>query len=216
MTWAEYLRTWGQEWQAKLDLVTRESSAAIEHAIAAGGTQIAYYRASALEFIENLKQVEVDLRAMATVLTTYTGPDRDAWVKLLNQYIGIHRNLTAGVMQGATLAPEPAAAPSVQGREFGIAPAAAVVVGGLTLSVSAVAFSVAFLPYSQSLREQVALHRADLDARVAASKEGRSLAPSTLPPAPDEGPSTTVILASVGVLLTTAAAGYVVFAHNRR
>ena len=85
------------------------------------------------------------------------------------------------------------ARPATEG--LGVAPV--LIVGGLVIGVAAIAWSVAAYEYAVNLREQTALADKELVARVDASREGRTLAPSTLPP--PEDPKKTA--AGVGLLL---------------
>jgi hypothetical protein len=61
-------------------------------------------------------------------------------------------------------------------------PPVMLVAAGATLGLGGIAWAVAAYQYAVHLREQTALLERELVARVAASKEGRSLAPSTLAP----------------------------------
>jgi hypothetical protein len=61
-------------------------------------------------------------------------------------------------------------------------PPVLLVVAGLGLGIGAIAWAVAAYQYAVHLREQTALLEKELRARVEASKEGRTLAPSTLTP----------------------------------
>jgi hypothetical protein len=53
---------------------------------------------------------------------------------------------------------------------------------GLAVGTAATAWAAATWQYATNLREQTALAARELDARVEASREGRALQPSTLPP----------------------------------
>ena len=67
--------------------------------------------------------------------------------------------------------------------EIGVAPVVVgVVVGGVVIGVAGIAWSIAAYEYAVNLREQTALAERELDARVEASREGRTLQPSTVPP----------------------------------
>ncbi len=68
--------------------------------------------------------------------------------------------------------------------QVGIAPV--LIVAGVVLGVAAIAWAVAAYEYSKNLREQTALADRELSARVEASREGRTLQPTTLPE-PDKG-----------------------------
>ena len=79
---------------------------------------------------------------------------------------------------------EPGDALVVEGTVAGVQAAAAAGFG-LVVGVAAIAWSVAAYEYALNLREQTALSDRELVARIDASKEGRSLQPSTLPPPED-------------------------------
>lgn len=207
MTWAEYLRTWGEEWANRAEVALQDAGPSIRHALEQRGAALDYYKQRVLGYIELLQQAEVELVAYRTLLDQYQGPDKAAWVQSYNTLVGLHRNLSAGVLGGMTNAPEGDAASAVQGRlEVGAVPV--VVIGAVAFSIGAVAFAVAFYPYAQSLLEQVRLQRADLAARVEASREGRTLQPPTVPD-PNTGPDLKT-LAGAGLLLV--AAGLTVYA----
>ena len=61
----------------------------------------------------------------------------------------------------------------------GVAPA--LVVGGLAITAMGLAWAFAAHEYAVNLQEQTQLAERELDARVAASQQGRALPPSTLP-----------------------------------
>jgi len=63
------------------------------------------------------------------------------------------------------------------------------IVGGLAISAAAAAWAVPGYQYAVNLREQTVLASKELDARIAASKDGRTLQPTTLPPPPAPMPS---------------------------
>ena len=79
--------------------------------------------------------------------------------------------LVAGVMADAQSA-------SDSDDEFEGAPI--LVVGGMVLGIAGIAWAVAAYEYAVHLREQTALLEKELVARVEASREGRTLPPSTL------------------------------------
>lgn len=71
-------------------------------------------------------------------------------------------------------------------REVGIAPAVVLVVGFIGLSIAGVAWAVWGYEEAKALRDRTQLERDELIARDAASREGRTLPDSTLPPGPAE------------------------------
>lgn len=103
-----------------------------------------------------------------------TEADRAAYA----QYVEFERrwhDLAAGLYADAQVAPAIGVAPIVVG----------LVVGGVVLTLAAIAWSVVAYEYAVNLREQTALADRDLTARIEASREGRTLPPTTLPPPPD-------------------------------
>jgi LysM repeat protein len=58
------------------------------------------------------------------------------------------------------------------------------IVAGVGVGVAAIAWAVASYEHAANLRDQTALFREDLAARVAASEQGRALQPATVPQAP--------------------------------
>lgn len=89
-------------------------------------------------------------------------------------------DLAAGFYADTTPAPAPGVAPS---PAVGVAPAV-LVVGGLAVGAVGVSWAIAAYQYAVNLREQTALAERELDARVEASRDGRPLQTSTLPPPP--------------------------------
>jgi hypothetical protein len=92
-----------------------------------------------------------------------------------------YHDLAAGFYGDATPAPSGATAPA---PSTGAAPAV-LIIGGLAVGAVGVAWAVAAYQYAVNLREQTALAERELDARVEASREGRPLQASTLPPPPN-------------------------------
>lgn len=67
--------------------------------------------------------------------------------------------------------------------EVGVAPVV-IVVGAIAVTVVGVAWAIAATSCAENLREQTAIAERELDARVEASREGRTLQPTTLPTPP--------------------------------
>jgi len=87
---------------------------------------------------------------------------------------------------GDVAIPAPAQQPeatSVEGVVIGAFPVA-LVVWGVAVTVVGVAFAIAATAGTTALRDWVDLQHADLEARVSASREGRTLQPPTVPPPP--------------------------------
>lgn len=75
------------------------------------------------------------------------------------------------------------------------------VVGGIAVGAAAAAWAVPGYQYAVNLREQTVLASKELDARVVASKEGRTLQPTTLPAPPALMPSPLDATKGMGSLL---------------
>jgi hypothetical protein len=68
---------------------------------------------------------------------------------------------------------------------IGVAPiAVGIIVAGVVVGVAGIAWSVAAYEYAVNLREHTALLENELNARVEASRAGRTLQPSGVPPVP--------------------------------
>ena len=90
------------------------------------------------------------------------------------------------------------------------------VVAGVVLGVAAIAWAVAAYQYAKNLREQTALADRELSARVEASKEGRTLQPTTLPePEKKDGGGLGWLLVGGLVLAAGAAAAPVLMKRAR-
>lgn len=63
-----------------------------------------------------------------------------------------------------------------------------IALGVIAVGIAGASWAVASNQYAKNLRDQTALMKEDLEARVAASKEGRSIPKSNLPPLPSGGP----------------------------
>lgn len=113
--------------------------------------------------------------------------------------------LAAGVYSEAQSAKKPA---------VGAAPV--LVVAGVALGVAAIAWAVAAYQYARNLREQTALAHQELSARVEASKEGRTLAPSTLPAPPSKKDGGGLGWLLVGGLVLAAGAAAAPVLLNKR
>lgn len=122
--------------------------------------------------------------------TKVAAADRERLVALETRYA----LLTAGLYADA----RPAS--PVQGVPVGV------VIGGLVIGVAGIAWAVAALQYAVNLRERTALLDKELDARVLASREGRELAPSSLPAAGPDLKRTGWMLVGALALVTVGVA----------
>lgn len=167
-TWTEIKESWSGGWKALQAESIRLYEAAIRRSPAS-------YADRVKAFLAELAQARAHLDSMRAKVPN---PPRTAQeARILTNYVALEnrwRDLAAGFWSDA----EPA-------REgVGIAPV--LIVGGVVVGVAAVAWAVAANQYCVNLREQTALADRELIARVDASKEGRTLAPSTLPPPPPD------------------------------
>jgi len=93
--------------------------------------------------------------------------------------------------------------------ELGFMPV--LIVLGLAIGISATAWAAGAWQYATNLREQTALAARELEARVAASRDGRVLQPSTLPLPPEPALTSTTGGAGkwlLGGLLMAAGVAY--------
>lgn len=117
------------------------------------------------EIRRNLAQIEVMLPSR--------GADADALRTSFDAYVRRYNSLALGVARDSQ-AETPGALP----RTFGWAPV--LVVAGVALGVSAVAWAVVAYEEALATRDETALMLADLRERAAASREGRTLQASTV------------------------------------
>ena len=165
-TWAAIKSRWSDGWKA----LQAEALATHQAAIQAAPSR---FSEVVQRFVGELTQTEALLQRLRRELpsppTTFEEQHLEVqWVALNARY----HELAAGYYAEV----EPAE------QSVGAAP---LVVAGLVVGVAAIAWSIAAYEYAVNLREQTALAVRELEARVAASDQGRVLPPSTLPqPAP--------------------------------
>lgn len=168
MTWDDVKSSWSDGWSYLWNETRRSLSSLIEANPSA-------YQGQAEAFLRELTLARTNLDAMKPLLKPSTSSPQDK--ALLEQYLRLehrYQELAAGFYAEA----QPAQKPSL-----GWLPV--LVVGGLAISAAAAAWAVPGYQYAVNLREQTSLAVKELEARVTASKEGRTLQPSTLPPPPD-------------------------------
>lgn len=172
MSWAELKASWSAQWRAFADRATASLARAIDLDPAATAHRV-------VAFVTALGTSRASLDRIAAKLPN--PPRTDADRAAIARYQDLERrwhDLAAGLYADATPAARtPGAPPAV-----GVAPA--LVVGGLALTAVGVAWAIAAYEYAVNLQQQTELAELELVARVDASREGRALAPSTLPPAP--------------------------------
>ena len=177
------------------------------------------YRTPAQKFHDTLLAVRTRLDGMRAWMTAnptrVTVDDRTRYLAIQTQY----NALAAGFYAGATAADgKPAVVTPLQYTPVvGVAPAVVVVivigVAVVAVAIAAVAWAIATQPYADSLLVQANTAQRELEARDAASRDGRTLQPSTLPQPKDGGPGLLdtfknlplpVLMPAVGGLLLVA------------
>jgi hypothetical protein len=190
-SWSDVKGAWSSGWKALSDQATRAYSAAIQSNPAVYGEKAKAFLAALTTSRETLDRIHAKLPNPPV-----TEADRAAWLKY-QELDRRYNDLAAGFYSDARPA-EPAT---------GIAPLVVVVVGAVAVGVAGTAWAVAAYEYAVNLQDQTALAERELDARVEASREGRSLQPSTLPPPPTpEGAAKGIGWLLVGGLVLTAGA----------
>lgn len=166
-TWTQIKAAWSAGWSA----LQAESMKLYEAAIRADPTG---YLATVEAFLSELGQARTNLDAIKAKLPNppVTPEDHALQAKYKALEVRYH-DLAAGFYADAQ--------PATEG--MGIAPV--LVVGGLVVGVAAIAWAVAAYEYTVNLREQTAVADKELDARIEAGRQGRTLQPTTVPPPPD-------------------------------
>ena len=174
-TWADIKAAWSSSWKA----LSAQATAAYASAARLDPTGTL---AKVQAFVQALTDSRAALDRIAAKLPNppVTEADRQAHANYQAMERRYHE-LAAGFYGDATPAPGGATAPV---PSTGAAPAV-LIIGGLAVGAVGVAWAVAAYQYAVNLREQTALAERELDARVEASREGRPLQASTLPPPPN-------------------------------
>ena len=164
--WTSIKAAWGQGWKALNDQALRAYKAAIE----ADPTQ---FLAKIQGFMGSLDEAKANLQRFRARLPAQ--PRTEAERKLIAIHDKLNQryhDLAAGFYADAYPTDQPST---------GVVPLVVIVVAGIALGVAAVAWAVAAHEYAVNLREQTALADRELEARVKASEQGRTLQPTTLP-----------------------------------
>jgi hypothetical protein len=164
--WTTIKAAWDQGWKALNEQAVRAYGAAIE----ADPTR---FLATIQEFMTALDESRANLaRFRARLPAQPTTESERKLVAIHDKLNQRYHDLAAGFYSDAHPADQPAT---------GAIPLVVIVVAGIALGVAAVAWAVAAHEYAVNLREQTALADRELAARVEASKQGRTLQPTTLP-----------------------------------
>ena len=135
-----------------------------------------------------LVQSRANLDRIRAALPPGPSPEREAYLAMEARY----QDLAAGFYS------------DVEPVKAGVGVVPVVIAAGLAVGLGAATWSFAGYEYAVNLREQTALAAQELEARVEASKEGRTLQPTTLPPQ-GEGGLKLGMLAAGGVLVIAVA-----------
>ena len=171
MTWADVEKAWGDLWESTATgwkLLYQEATAAYADLVQAepekAAQQVEAYLAELAEARKNLDAIQAKLPNPPQTA------EEQALVQQYQEMEKRYHELAAGFYTDT--------APLNQ-TQTGIVPILAV--AGLAVGVGAASWSFAAYEYAANLREQTALASKELDARVEASKEGRTLQASTVP-----------------------------------
>ena len=197
MTWEELKLSFLTGIQASYDAVY----ARVEEAVAAKPSS---FEAKVRAFLTLLRECKANLERIAAQLPAL--PKNDAAKALIRRYQdmkALYDALVAGIALNAT-----------GELELGVVPV--VVVGTVALSAAGVAWAVAAYEYAAGLRDETALMATELEARVQAMKDGKTLQTSTLTstPAPQgNGAPLGLVLVGLGVL---GGAAFFTFKRTKR
>lgn len=197
MTWEELKLSFLTGIQASYDAVY----ARVEEAVAAKPSS---FEAKVRAFLTLLRECKVNLERIAAQLPSL--PKNDAAKALIRRYQdmkALYDALVAGIALNAT-----------GELELGTVPL--VVVGTVALSAAGVAWAIAAYEYAAGLRDETALMATELEARVQAMKDGKTLPPSTLaaPEKTDSGGAPLgLVLVGLGVL---GGAAFFTFKRTKR
>ena len=197
MTWEELKLSFLTGIQASYDAVY----ARVKEAVAAKPSS---FEAKVRAFLTLLRECKVNLERIAAQLPSL--PKNDAAKALIRRYQdmkALYDALVAGIALNAT-----------GELELGVVPV--VVVGTVALSAAGVAWAIAAYEYAAGLRDETALMATELEARVQAMKDGKTLQTSTLTstPAPQgNGAPLGLVLVGLGVL---GGAAFFTFKRTKR
>ena len=197
-TWSDIKSSWGSAWAG----LQERASGAYQAAIQAEPSK---FKDTVASFMAMLSESRSSLDRIKTLLQQVDDPALTAQATELESR---YSTLASGVYADAKPADTIGVAPVVVGG---------VVVAGVIVSVGGVAWAAAAYQYAVNLREHTALLEKELLARVDASKEGRVLAPSSVPPAPNPiaDAQTTGMWVLGGLTLAAAAIAVPIFLKKK-
>ena len=193
-SWADVKAGWSGGWKALSEQATRAYASAVQ--VDPTGT---------LQKVQAFLAAQADSRAALDRIAAklpnppVTEADRAAVANYRAMEVRWH-DLAAGFYADATPAPAAGAGAPPGTPVVGVAPAV-LIVAGVAVGVVGVAWAIAAYEYAVNLREQTSLAERELDARVAANAQGRTLQPTTLPPQPDPVDKAASAAKGVGLLV---------------
>ncbi len=193
-SWADIKAGWSAGWKTLAEQATRAYGAAAQ--VDPRGSL-----ARVQAFVQALADSRATLDRIAAKLPTppVTAADQ-ALVARTQALERRYHELAAGLYADATPAPGQGMGPTPGSPVVGVAPAV-LIVAGLAVGAVGVAWAIAAYEYAVNLREQTALAERELDARVAAYAQGRTLQPTTLPPQADPLDKAAGAAKGVGLLI---------------
>lgn len=165
-SWTDIKSRWSSTWTSLHERAKASYDAAIR-------TNPSAYRDRVVAFVSLLTESRANLDRIKAHLATVDDPELQAKAQELESR---YATLAAGVYADAKPADTVGVAPLVVGG---------VVVAGVLISVAGIAWAVAAYQYAVNLREHTGLLEKELAARVEASRSGRALPPSSIPPQPN-------------------------------
>lgn len=185
-SWADIQRRWSTQWRSLHAAAMQVHGAAIR-------SNPARYREVVEGFVRSLQESRASLDRIRAMAAEVADPSLQHRATALEARFA---TLAAGVFADARPA-----------EGVGAAPIVGVAVAGLVVGVAGIAWAVAAYQYAVNLREHTGLLEKELAARVEASRSGRPLLPSSIPPQPSPvGEARRVGMVLLGGLTVAAAA----------
>jgi len=196
MTWDDVRAQWEEvtdTWDKGFDDLAHYAEETYVAALESGRITKEKYTAVVKSFITGLDEAKASIERMKGLAAQLPADEREEVEQKIDALETRHEELSAGFYVHVTEAPE-----------MGVAP---VLVGTLAVSAAAIAWAYVGIEYVDYLKQQCRLEEKELDARVQASKDGRTLQDNTLPKPPEGGGVGGYIAAGLGAL-ALAGGGY--------
>jgi hypothetical protein len=165
---------WAADWKAGANYLTQEGWTQLSEAIASNPQQ---YQEQVAAYDQMLRVSSENLRGIrAKLAPEHVLEDRERLTQRYRELLVRYQQLAAQFYADTQKQPEEA---------VGFVPL--MTVGYLLIGIAGATFALATYEYAANLRDQTALMRAELDARIELTQAGKTLQASTLPAA--ESPS---------------------------